>query len=99
MRTILWDETEDPFSDLPWSYYRVLSGHMEFGPENSPVQEIANDLNVGAVLSGTVSPMGPQLWWMEVGQSVIWRRYMCTLTRSSATILHMSPIVVLFNLR
>lgn len=30
-------------------YYRILSGHMEFGAENSPVQEIANDLNVGAV--------------------------------------------------
>lgn len=32
---------------------------MEFGPENSPVQEIANDLNVGALRAGTVSPMGP----------------------------------------
>lgn len=30
-------------------YYRILSGHMEFRVENSPVQEIANDLNVGAV--------------------------------------------------
>lgn len=30
-------------------YYRILSDHMEFGTENSPVQEIANDLNVGAV--------------------------------------------------
>lgn len=29
-------------------HYRTLLDHMEFGPENGPVQEIANDLNVGA---------------------------------------------------
>lgn len=44
------ERDKDPFSNLPARpYYRILSGHMEFRPENSPAQEIANDLNVGAV--------------------------------------------------
>jgi len=41
-------------------YYRTLSSHMEFGLENSPVQEIANDLNVrGGALRDPQSPMAP----------------------------------------
>lgn len=40
---------QSAWSDHIIGYYRILSDHMEFGTENSPVQEIANDLNVGAV--------------------------------------------------
>lgn len=47
-------------------YYRALSDHMEFGLGNSPVQEIANDLNVGAAHWDRKSPW-PQLWWMDLG--------------------------------
>lgn len=58
---------------------------MEFGPENGPVQEIANDLNVGAV-------PGPESgvrvlrtrWWMDLAlghHSVIWGVISGPLTR------------------
>lgn len=86
-------EESQKSSDRPPNrrYYRTLSGHMEFGPENSPVQEIANDLNVRAAHWDRKS-YGPSCDGWTRPHSVIWRRFMCALTRTPSMILHMSQL-------
>lgn len=64
---------------------------MEFGFENSPVQEIANDLNVGAAHWDRKSH-GPTCDGWALAHTIIWRRFMCALTRTPSMILHMSQL-------